>query len=517
MIFLKGIEVKKYLILALALLSTPAFAQWQVPNNNIPIGRGPGYTGFSFLAPGANGTVLTSNGTTLSFVAPTTAGFVTGPASSITGRIPMWGDTTGKLLADSTYSFPISSIVGTTDTMTLTNKTLTSPVINTPTGIVKGDVGLGNVDNTSDVNKPVSTAQGALNATYVVGPGSAVSARIATFNGTTGKIIQDGGLGLPTSAIVGTTDTQTLTNKTLVGPASFTPPQVRITLTSGAPVMQASVPGATAVYVTPAAGGIVPLYDGTTNFTPTTFAEVNQLTTDTTKSPAAVAASSVYDVFCWSDAGTNRCTRGPAWTNPTTRGYTLTYVNGIALNTSLITNGPAALRGTWVGIIASNASSTIDYILGGSASGGTPARLMVWNAYNQTQVGPLVTDNAAFTSSSATVQIFHNGGTMTITYVSGNANAPIMYAYATEFSILGVAGAFGILGVGFDNATAFTQTRTRVGNPTTTAFQIGAAQSGVLPSGLGVHTLNLLQQSDSSNLNQFNNTATANISAILWN
>lgn len=35
----------------------------------------------------------------------------------------------------------------------------TSPNITTPTGIVKGDVGLGNVDNTSDTNKPVSTAQ----------------------------------------------------------------------------------------------------------------------------------------------------------------------------------------------------------------------------------------------------------------------------------------------------------------------------------------------------------------------
>lgn len=34
----------------------------------------------------------------------------------------------------------------------------TSPNITTPTGIVKGDVGLGNVDNTSDVNKPISTA-----------------------------------------------------------------------------------------------------------------------------------------------------------------------------------------------------------------------------------------------------------------------------------------------------------------------------------------------------------------------
>ena len=41
---------------------------------------------------------------------------------------------------------------------TLTNKTLTSPVINTPTGIVKGDVGLSLVDNTADTAKPVSTA-----------------------------------------------------------------------------------------------------------------------------------------------------------------------------------------------------------------------------------------------------------------------------------------------------------------------------------------------------------------------
>lgn len=47
---------------------------------------------------------------------------------------------------------------------TLTNKTLTAPVINAPTGITKSDVGLGNVDNTSDANKPVSTAQAAADA-----------------------------------------------------------------------------------------------------------------------------------------------------------------------------------------------------------------------------------------------------------------------------------------------------------------------------------------------------------------
>jgi hypothetical protein len=56
------------------------------------------------------------------------------------------------------------AVVGTTNTQTLTNKTLNSPVINTPTGITKSDVGLGNVDNTSDANKPVSDdTQTALN------------------------------------------------------------------------------------------------------------------------------------------------------------------------------------------------------------------------------------------------------------------------------------------------------------------------------------------------------------------
>ena len=46
-----------------------------------------------------------------------------------------------------------SILVTTTGTQTLTNKTITSP-----SGLAKGDVGLGNVDNTSDANKPVSTA-----------------------------------------------------------------------------------------------------------------------------------------------------------------------------------------------------------------------------------------------------------------------------------------------------------------------------------------------------------------------
>ena len=46
-----------------------------------------------------------------------------------------------------------SKLVTTDGTQTLTNKTITSP-----SGLVKADVGLGNVDNTSDANKPISNA-----------------------------------------------------------------------------------------------------------------------------------------------------------------------------------------------------------------------------------------------------------------------------------------------------------------------------------------------------------------------
>jgi hypothetical protein len=98
---------------------------------------------------------------------------------------------------DVNTTFEIDTLVTAdlTTAQTLTNKTLTSPVINTPTGITKSDVGLGNADNTSDANKPVSTAtqtaldlKAPLDSPALTGTATAVNLTISgdlTVNGTT--------------------------------------------------------------------------------------------------------------------------------------------------------------------------------------------------------------------------------------------------------------------------------------------------------------------------------------------
>lgn len=75
---------------------------------------------------------------------------------------------------------------------TLVNKTLTSCVINSPTGIVKGDVGLGNVDNTSDATKYAATKT-LTNTTYdTAGTGNSFSINgvAATANTGTGSVVR---------------------------------------------------------------------------------------------------------------------------------------------------------------------------------------------------------------------------------------------------------------------------------------------------------------------------------------
>ena len=64
--------------------------------------------------------------------------------------------------AVSTHNSDQTNVHGIADTANLVTlagiQTLTNKTITSPSGLVKADVGLGNVDNTSDANKPISTA-----------------------------------------------------------------------------------------------------------------------------------------------------------------------------------------------------------------------------------------------------------------------------------------------------------------------------------------------------------------------
>ena len=78
-----------------------------------------------------------------SAVTSTELGYLTGVTSAIQTQIDSKAPSAG--------SVTLSGVE------TLTNKTLTAPVINSPTGLVKADVGLSNVDNTSDATKNSAT------------------------------------------------------------------------------------------------------------------------------------------------------------------------------------------------------------------------------------------------------------------------------------------------------------------------------------------------------------------------
>lgn len=168
-------------------------------------------------------------------------------------------------------------------------------------------------------------------------------------------------------------DTSTSTDVAAVEPGG------RLTLTNGTPVTTADVTGAGTVYYVPYKHDKVPLYDGSAWALFSIGTGLSQTTVDNTKSPAAVANNSNYDLFVWNDAGIVRLSRGPLWTSDTGRGTgvgtsELQQVNGRQVNKTSITNGPAAQRGLYVGTIRSDGSAQINDSL---------AKRHCWNMNNR--------------------------------------------------------------------------------------------------------------------------------------
>lgn len=220
---------------------------------------------------------------------------------------------------------------------------------------------------------------------------------------STGGILQSNGAGA---------------NPSWVSPSAAIPAAVgighRLTIQTATPVLTSPVASATTIYSTPYNSDLMLLWNGT-NFVPTHCAETSQTLADTTKSPAAAVAGTVYDMFAWNDAGTCRVTRGPAWTSNAARsaGTAIARTNfGILTNSVAITNGPGINAGTYMGsIITDSGGVTISYLPNATSLACTiPGTLPIWNMYNRTKISISVTLSQASHATTATGNsTFYNG------------------------------------------------------------------------------------------------------------
>lgn len=282
-------------------------------------------------------------------------------------------------------------------------------------------------------------------------------------------------------------------------------PQGRLTLASGKPVMTATQASATSIIYTPYLGNQIPIYDGISAFSATTFTELTNATTQSSTGnagPAAVTTNKNYDLFVWSNAGVPTLTRGGAWNSDTARSATtendLVRINGVLVNLNTITNGPAANRGTYVGTVRSDGSSQINWVVGANAANGTAALLGVWNMYNRVDCRGAIgdtTDNWSY--SSATIRAANGSATMRVSWVMGQQED---YFTATYYSTgVCTGGGTARAGVGLDTTTTFTRA-TAMGTSTVVE---SAAATGINQQLLGFHFISANEVGDGTNVTQF--------------
>lgn len=299
-----------------------------------------------------------------------------------------------------------------------------------------------------------------------------------------------------------------------------TPPQGRLTLSSGVAVMTAGVSGATTLYYTPANGRYIPIWNGAQYVMTDMGGELSQATTDATKSPAAAISNQVYDIFGWSDAGTIRATRGPPWStgggSNTVRGTgagstALQLVTGLLVNANAITNGPGQFLGTYLGTCITDASAQLNVTFGGSASGGAASILGCWNAYNRVLATAKVSDtnNGASWLYAGTTRAENASNNNRVSFVTGLAVDGINAAFQGSATLSPVTGTFCVFGFVMDATNAFDYRSAAKSQAANSTFALIPAAGGYPPQ-LGSHFIQATEQGDNTNLCTFGPTLVSN-------
>ena len=295
----------------------------------------------------------------------------------------------------------------------------------------------------------------------------------------------------------------------------------RLTLATGTPVMTSAVTAAQTLYWTPYRGGQISLYDGSSAWATITSAEVSipitQAQTGTTTNGSAVItgltdtsqlivgmkvsgtgvgaaaaissidsatqvtlsvnstangtntitfklpASTPFDVFGFNNAGALKL-EFVAWTNDTTRAVGLTRQNGVPVKTGATTRrylGTIRTEGT-------DGQSAFSF--GGSAAGGSSAKLFVWNENNRESFAAYVQDStASWTYNSTTWRAANNSANNRVYFVFGRA-ASVRAHYLSQVVSGGITARIGV-----DSTTALTGAASGSSVDSTTTYLNDAA------------------------------------------
>lgn len=442
-----------------------------------------------------------------------------------------------------------TTVTGTgTVTSVATNNGLTGGTITTTGTIGLATIATGNVLANTSGGSAVPTANTPTKVLDVIGAtegdilyrGASVWTALAP--GTNGQFLQTTGAGSTPQWATSVSSLNTLTGALTLLSGS----QGRLTLTSHTPIMSASVAGGTTIYYDSFIGNQVAYFNGSNDVMDTIASNEVSDAMVSAASAGQVVAGNVYDIWwvhgganriCiamsastgggggWgSDTGGSNTARGTGYSqiDQTTRPYP-TNKNSITNCFNGATNyGPvSANQGTYLGTIESSGNGQVSYVFGAPASGGSAGLFGIWNL-NTVTTTSTVTDNGSFyTYSSATVREARGSTGNQIQFVIGLPGYGLTTSYSGEAATI-TFGASATFGLGFDQTTAYNCQSNGIHTPTSTgnvvtAFRSTASTLCSWNPGVGFHTLSANENSDSSNLNQFDNSGTDSLNISLSN
>lgn len=310
-------------------------------------------------------------------------------------------------------------------------------------------------------------------------------------------------------------------------------PGGRLTVQSGVPVMNASQTSQLTLYYAPYIHSFCPVYNGSIivmqQFT-SGLSDIVGLSIVLAGS-ANWPANTVHDVFMTLVAGVpTLCT--VQWTSNTVRATLLAIFGGFLTNASLatarttpsITISLAANQGSYLGTIWTGggigtvpgpANGALNFVFGGSASGGTGSLFGVYNYYNQALFLTRVVDSGAsytYTSGIARQARASNGNE--IAWVSGAAEKQSLFTYRTIVQTASAASSSGVVGMGLDTSISFS-TNIQL-SPTVATALFSNVPSIFEVQTLGAHLVTAMEAGDGTNANTFDVSSTNALTGSIW-